>query len=379
MKIAMIIPDNRDEFGQYGEPDPVFGPAPAALLEGMREEPDLQVHIISCARKPLRAPERLSPNLFFHLLPVRQWGWLRSAYSGCILAIQKKLRELKPDLVHAQGTERYCALAAAFSNLPNAITVHGNMRAIAKVNHAKVFCYQWCAARLEDFTLPRIGGVICLSDYTQSLVRDKAPRTWLIPNAVSGDYFKVQKIRSDSRNFLCAGTIMPRKNQNALIRALDPLASRYAFKLIFLGDGNRTDSYFREFSQLVETRPWCVHEGFVSPVRLREFLSRATALVLPSLEDNCPMVILEAAAARVPVIATRVGGIPSLIQDSYNGLLFDPGRADQIAEATERYVADPLFARQMADNARALAETTFHPAVVSKRHMDVYREILGRT
>ena len=378
MKIAMLIPDNRDEFGDYDASDPVFGPAPAALLEGMSQEPDLQVHIISCARKPLRAPEKLSANIFFHLLHVRQWGWLRSAYSGCILAIRRKLQEIKPDLVHGQGTERYCALATAFSNLPNVITIHGNMRAIAKVNHAKVFSYQWCAAKLEDFTLPRIGGVICLSDYTQSLVSDKTAKTWLIPNAVSSSYFKVRPIPSRSIDLLCVGMIMPRKNQNTLIRALDALAPRHKFKLIFLGAGSESDPYFREFSQLIRTRPWCVHEGFVSPERFQEFLSHATALVLASLEDNCPMVVLEAAAAGVPVIASKVGGIPGLIQDGHNGLLFDPRDLNSIATATERYLSNHQFAQQMADNAQKLANATFHPAVVSKRHMNVYEEVINR-
>ncbi len=377
MKIAMLIPDNRDEFGDYDASDPVFGPAPAALLEGMSQEPDLQVHIISCARKPLRAPEKLSANIFFHLLHVRQWGWLRSAYSGCILAIRRKLQEIKPDLVHGQGTERYCALATAFSNLPNVITIHGNMRAIAKVNHAKFFSYQWCAARLEDFTLPRIGGVICLSDYTQSLVSEKTAKTWLIPNAVSSSYFEVRPTQSESVDLLCVGTIMPRKNQNTLIRALDTLVPHYKFRLIFLGSGSETEPYFREFLQLIQTRPWCVHEGFVSPERFQEFLSRATALVLASLEDNCPMVVLEAAAAGVPVLASKVGGIPGLIQDGHNGLLFDPRDLNSIATATERYLSNRQFAQQMADNAQKLANATFHPAVVSKRHMDVYREVIA--
>ena len=270
----------------------------------------LKSRIWKCTLFPVQketcsAPEKLSENISFHLLHVRQWGWLRSAYSGCILAIRRKLQEIKPDLVHGQGTERYCALATAFSNLPNVITIHGNMRAIAKVNNAKVFSYQWCAARLEDFTLPRIGGVICLSDYTQSLVSEKTAKTWLIPNAVSSSYFGVRPTQSESVDLLCVGTIIPRKNQNTLIRALDTLVPHYKFRLIFLGAGSESEPYFREFLQLIQTRPWCVHEGFVSPERFQEFLSRAAALVLASLEDNCPMVVLEAAAAGVPVLAVQ--------------------------------------------------------------------------
>jgi glycosyltransferase involved in cell wall biosynthesis len=375
MKVAMLIPDNRDEFQQYDNPNPIFGPAPTALLEGMAQEPELQVHILSCTKRPMRAPEKLADNIWFHLLHVKQWGWLRSMYSGCILAIRNKLQEIKPDIVHGQGTERYCALAAAFSAFPNVITIHGNMRRIARVNHAKVLSYQWCAAKLEQLTLPRVGGVICLSDHTRSLAGDKARRTWLVPNAVSNDFFEIHPTHSDLRDVLCVGTISQLKNQNALIRALDPLATRHAFRLIFLGDGDRSDPYLGEFLQLVEARPWCVHEGFVNTAELQSFLSRATALVLPSLEDNCPMVVLEAAAAGVPVMAARVGGIPGLIQDGKNGVLFDPHNLNSIASAAQRYLSDSNFAQQMADNAKAMAEVTFRPMLVSKRHMDVYREV----
>ena len=375
----MIIPDNRDEFGNYAEDLPVFGPAPTALLEGMAQETDLEIHIVSCARKPMYAPNKLGRNIFFHLLLVRQWGRLRSAYSGCILAIRKKLQELKPDIVHGQGTERYCALAAVFSGFPNVTTIHGNMRAIAKLNRAPILSYQWCAAKLEQITLPRTDGVICLSEHTQALTRESAPRTWLIPNAVTNDFFNVRPSQSASRELLCVGTISALKNQNSLIRALDPLAERYSFKLIFLGDGVRFDPYVKEFLRMVEARPWCVHTGFVNTASLQTFLSRATALVLPSLEDNCPMVILEAAAAGVPVMAARVGGIPSLIKGGQNGLLFDPYNVESISMAAERYLADSQFARQMADNARALAETVFRPTVVSRQHMGVYREVVDLT
>jgi glycosyltransferase involved in cell wall biosynthesis len=378
MKIVMIMPDNRDEFGDYEKPDPAFGTAPAALLEGMSQEPGLQVHIVSCTRKRLRAPEKLADNIFYHSLHIRNWGRLRSAYFGCIVAIRRKLREIKPDLVHGQGTERYCALATAFSKLPNVITIHGNMRAIARVNHAKVLSYLWCAARLEDFTLPRIGGVVCLSDYTQALVSGTTPKTWLIPNAVSNGFFKVRPTRSESVDLFCVGMIMPRKNQNTLIRALDALVPHYKFRLIFLGAGSETEPYFREFLQLIQTRPWCVHKGFVSPEQFQEFLSGASALVLASLEDNCPMVVLEAAAAGVPVIAARVGGIPGLIQDGHTGLLFDPQNLNSITSAVERYLSDSNFAQTMASNARAFAEATFRPAVVSRRHMEVYHQVLDQ-
>ena len=79
-----------------------------------------------------------------------------------------------------------------------------------------------------------------------------------------------------------------------------------------------------------------------------------------------------------PLMAAKVGGIPGLIQDGYTGLLFDPKNLDSITSAAERYLSDSSFAQTMANNARAFAEATFRPGVVSKRHMDAYQQVLDQ-
>lgn len=372
----MLLTDNREELRQYDKPTPFFGSAPTALLEGLAKRPEIELHIVSCTKRPMSAPEKLAGNIWFHLLHVKQWGWLRSVYSGCVLAIRATLKEIHPDLVHGQGTERYCALAAALSSFPSVITIHGNMRPIAKINHARVFSYGWCAAKLEQFTLPRVGGVICVSNHTRSLVTDAAHQTWLIPNAVSSDFFMPSPTDSDAKDILCIGTICRLKNQNALIRALDTLAPRRDFRLVFLGQGTHGDPYLNEFLQLVSERSWCIHEGFVGNEQLKTFFKRAAALALPSLEDNCPMVILEAAAAGVPIMAANVGGIPDIVQDRHAGLLFDPCDPSSMASAAERYLSDHSFARRMANNARIAAERSYHPTLVGKQHLEAYGQLL---
>ena len=87
MKVAILIPDNRDEFQQYDKAGPFFGPAPAALVEGLSQHPEIELHILSCAKRNMPAPAKLADNILFHLLPVKQSGWLRSIYSGCVLAM----------------------------------------------------------------------------------------------------------------------------------------------------------------------------------------------------------------------------------------------------------------------------------------------------
>ena len=113
MRIALLTTDNREHQRTYEEPTPRFGPAIESVLDGLFRMPDLEVHVISCTQQPMLAPDKLAENTWFHLLNVPKIGWLRTGYQGCVRAIRRKLRELQPDIVHGEGTERECALSAA--------------------------------------------------------------------------------------------------------------------------------------------------------------------------------------------------------------------------------------------------------------------------
>ena len=69
------------------------------------------------------------------------------------------------------------------------VTIHGNMNAIAQLHRSRIGSFQWLAARLEDFTLPRTDGIICISDYVKNLVGRYKVKTWLLPNAIQGMFF----------------------------------------------------------------------------------------------------------------------------------------------------------------------------------------------
>jgi len=378
MKIAILTTDNREHSGDYANPSPYFGTAPGALLQGFTAIPGIEVHVISCVQQPVVSPEKIAPNIFYHSLLVPKIGWMRTLYQGCIRATRAKLREIAPDIVHGQGTERDCALSAVFSGLPNVLTIHGNMRLIAKVNRARALSFNWLAARLEARTLPRADGVVCITNYTRQTVADLARRTWVVPNAVDTSFFNVAATPADSPPFiLCVGAVCLRKNQNAFIRALDPLAAQRRFTLTFVGqvDGG---GYGAEFFELLKTRPWCEHVPFSGRDRVREFFRTATMVALPTLEDNCPMVVLEAEAAGVPVLASNVGGVPDLIQPEVTGLFCDPQRPESFREGVVRLLDDPELARRLAANARHQAETRFHPDQIARRHLEIYREVLQR-
>jgi glycosyltransferase involved in cell wall biosynthesis len=380
MKIALLTTDNREHFKHYARPNPYFGTAPEALLEGFAQLRDIEVHVVSCTRKTMESPKQLAPNIHFHSVLVPKIGWMSSMYQGCIRATRRKLREIQPDIVHGQGTERDCAISAVFSGFPNVLTIHGNMRLIAEVNRVKPFSFFWLAAQLERMTIPRSQGVVCITHYTEDAVARHAKRTWVVPNAVDPTFFAVDAQPSAGKipRILCVGHICLRKNQNAFIRALDRLAPQGKFEVLFLGQTIEGQTYSNEFHELIRERPWCVYGGLADREQLKKHLQEATALALPSLEDNCPMVVLEAMAAGVPVVAAKVGGLPDLVEEGKTGLFCDPLDARSMAEAIGKIFQNKSLAQEFAKRAKEEALARFRPEVIARRHVEIYREVLGR-
>ena len=377
MKIAVLTTDNREAFRQYSSLTPHFGTAPEGLLNGFSRMPEVEIHVVSCLRQPVRSPEKIAPNIWFHGLYVPRINWTPTLFQGVVRAVRRKLKVLRPDIVHGQGTERDCALSAVFSGFPNVVTIHGNMRLIAAVNNAKQFSFFWLlAAQLEKFTLPRTDGVVCITRYTQEAVKDLARKTWVRPNAVDASFFEVQPAPDPARIVLCVGQICHRKNQNAFIRSLDALAAERKFKLVFLGLAPKGDPYCAEFLDLVAKRPWCEHAGFADRERLKQWFQKASLVALPSLEDNCPMVVLEAMAAGVPVLAANVGGVPDLVTDGQTGLFCDPLAAASMRAGVGRLLEDADLAQRLAANAKREATVRYHPLHIAQAHVEIYREVL---
>lgn len=378
LRVVQLTTDNREPFRQYDRPDPWFGTAPEALFQGFAHLPEIEVHVVCCTQRPMKSsPEKLAPNIWYHSLHVSNIGWLKTGYQGCIRAIRRKVRDLKPDIVHGQGTERECALGAVFSGFPNVLTIHGNMRIVARVNKARPFTFDWLAARLEAFTIPRSDGVICITEYTKQAVAQDRVRTWVLANATDEKFFAIEPAPAKETIILCIGHITVRKNQNAFIRALDPLVKQHPLQLVCCGLAGKEDPYAHEFHQLAAARPWIEYVNWADRAELRERLRTATLLALPSLEDNCPMAVLEAAASGLPVVAANVGGVPDLIEDGVTGVFCDPFSESSMTNAVGRLLANSALRSEMAARARKNARHRFHPLVVASRHVEIYREVLA--
>lgn len=376
MKIVQITTDGRETFREYDFVQPLMGTAPGALLQGFAAIEDLEIHVVSSAQHAMQSPTKLNTNTWFHSLHVPKIGWLKTSYLGCVRAVRRRLADIRPDIVHGQGTERDCAISSVFSGYPNVVTVHGNMRLIARVNRARPFTFDWCAARLESFTLPKSNGVICITDYTRQAVASLARKTWVLPNAVDASFFKVDRQPSPSPLILCVGNVTRRKNQNFFIRALDDLKTQIDLSVIFVGTAGLPSSYAQEFFALLAQRPWCRFEGYVGREQLKAYLARATVVALPSLEDNCPMIVLEAMAAGAPVVAAKVGGVPELIVDRVTGLFCAPQDARSIRDAVAACLQDSKLAETISLAAKKDALTRFLPERIASKHLEIYREVL---
>lgn len=379
MKVVQITTDNRVHFHDYQKTVPYFGTAPEALLHGFSNIPDeIEVHVISVTRKKMEVPAKLASNIHFHQPLVPSWGMGRSLFAGAVHAIRKVIREIQPDIVHGQGTERECALAAVFSGFPNVLTLHGNMRVHAKRGENRGKSYYRLAAFLEGIALRKTDGVVSISTYTDELVRPLAKQTWLLPNAADSRYFEANHNPTQPPVALFVGGLDERKNPVGFIKACAPLFAQNGWRFRLCGTGAKNSPYLAELEALAAQHSWVELAGWKSREELLTEMEHASILELPTLEDNCPMVVLEAMAVGLPVIASKVGGVPDLITEGKTGMMFDPSSPDSMQTVTAAMIGDSGLRVRIGQTAKQEAMERFHPKVVAEAHLKIYREVLSR-
>lgn len=165
-----------------------------------------------------------------------------------------------------------------------------------------------------------------------------------------------------------AGRLAEEKGVDVLVRAMARLPQ---LGLLIAGEGPRR----RHLEELAGGRPGQVSFlGRLGRSDLLDAIRSASALVLPSRwHENQPLAVLEAFACGVPVVTTRMGGLPELVREGVTGWLVEPGDERGLADVMEAVAGDPARALAMGRAARADAEGAFAPA----RHLagldEVYR------
>jgi glycosyltransferase involved in cell wall biosynthesis len=385
IKVALLTTDSREHFKDYANPNPYFGTAPEALIEGLKFLPkDVEVHVVSCLQKmPVSSPEKLANNVYYHGLHVPNIGWLKTGYQGCIRAVRRKLQEIQPDIVHGQGTERECAMCAVFSGIPNILTLHGVMSSICEVTNATPLSYYWFAKHLETVALRRTLGVIAISPYVDRLVSVRSLQTWIIPNALRLPFFApdLSKPREQTcPRLINVGVISPNKRQLELLEAFRQLREEVDFTVTFVGRADLSSAYVTRFLTSLETAN-ALHGGFghrnyISAQELAALYDASDALIHFSREESFGLIFAEALARNLPVFASDVGAIHQISKDVPHCHIFEPNDFKHLTSSLAQWIntGKHLESRSQVPN-KAIA-SRYHPRVVGKQHLDVYQSVI---
>ncbi|MFH1866385.1 MAG: glycosyltransferase family 4 protein [Candidatus Eisenbacteria bacterium] len=181
---------------------------------------------------------------------------------------------------------------------------------------------------------------------------------------------------SDDRIAILIGRFAPRKGHTFALRALTRARERVPeLKMLFAGDGELEGELKTEAREL-GLEEHVLFAGFRRDVP--RLLAASDALILPSESECLPLVILEAMSARLPVIATDVGGISEAVDDGRTGLLVRPRDADGLADALVSVLGDPERARSMGLAGRKKVEAEFSLDACASAIFGVYDELLSK-
>jgi glycosyltransferase involved in cell wall biosynthesis len=174
--------------------------------------------------------------------------------------------------------------------------------------------------------------------------------------------------KEKGKYFLYFGRISREKGVQTLFES----ASKAGISLKIVGTGPIAEQLMDRHSENVEFL------GFKSGEELWSLVRTASFIIVPSeWYENNPLTIIEAYSFGKPVIGSRIGGIPEIIEDNKTGYLFNPGNESELEEVLKR--ADSLSDTEyqvMSINARALAEKLFHPDTHYKELVRIYKDVI---
>ena len=353
----------------------------AMLCRQLSHDPQLDLHVITFrGADGGERVENLPGGLTVHRPSQPRFGrltWHRAEMNR----LHQVLRALQPDVVHAHGSQVYAA-AAVSCGFPAVVTVHGIM-----AREARTLQVWWRrVARtldgwFERFALRNVQNLIAISPY----VLEAYP--WLRPahvhhieNPVDDTFFDAVRQEEPGR-ILCPARVVPRKGVLFLLQALPGLLREFpSLQLRIAGESLAMPSYHAACQSFIAREGLAQHVCFLdnlSMTELTEEYARCTLMVLPSMQETAPVVIGEAMAVGVPVVATRVGGVPHMVRDEATGLLVDYGDVGGLTAALRQMLADAEMRRVMGQRARSQAEQRFRLALVAERTRQVYEDILA--
>lgn len=199
----------------------------------------------------------------------------------------------------------------------------------------------------------------------------------VIPNVIP-EPMQTKNVHKDGRfHLFFLGLITQKKG---IFDLLDVLAEHYKVfdgKLLLHVGGNGEVEQLKDFVEKRHLTDMVIYEGWVNERRKTELFALSDAFILPSYTEGLPMSILEAMSYGVPVIATRVGGIPELVADGEDGLLFEAGDRNALFSLLSAVLADSEKLKQMGKKSYRKVSVNYFPLPVIEKLSSVYTSLLN--
>lgn len=310
---------------------------------------------------------------------------LANAWNAVIDAVRVYLAARSADVVHVQT-----ALLPALPLLRAVLLCRA-----ARIGGAAVLCHvhtglansgpheSFEPGRLQRLLLRRfrfVFRVLTVSRAGSAGLAPYMPGTTiaLIDNAVDVASFERADVAAKPAGLLYVGTLTRGKGLLDLVDAARSLRARgvTGWRMEVVGAGNEAGDQEAEMVRRAFGTEGMEGSllGPLGGAALRERFRCAGMYVLPSYSEGQPIGILEAMASGLPVVATRVGGIPDVVRDGVDGVLVEPGRPEQLAEALASLIGSSSLRADMGESARRRAEDRFDLARLMARLSELYAE-----
>ena len=291
----------------------------------------------------------------------------QSPYEGFIAALPIKLA-------------KWCGHKAAL-----VVEVHGDFAASVFMYRRIRFSslYGFVMKHVADYSIKQADLLRAISQSTSEQLRRWAPTKAIVQFPAWTDFETFLRSGANRGNefsnaILFVGVLVPLKGIHHLINAFSLIAGPFPSVPLFIVGKDENKAYAEGLKIQVAKLALNGRVHFIGPLAqsdLAERMSKASVVVLPSLSEGLGRVIIEAMATGTPAIGSRVGGIPELIEDEFNGFLVPPGDERALAAKLRWVLEHRDEARAMGERARAFAAQRFSTA----QYLQGYRQIFEMT
>ena len=316
------------------------------------------------------------------------------------------LREPGVDLLHAHAGKRLGGIvrtAARQLGIPYVITLHGGyfdipesqmQQMLTPIRHTFEWGKPLGALLGSRRVLEDAAAIVCVGENECRAARAALPgqRVELMPNGVDSKFFAAGNgeqfrhrfgIPAARRIILCVSRIDYQKNQLALIDALPSILQRHPDTQLVLVGPVTIEDYHKKILQRISSLGLKNHVSIIPGLTVNDPLLRgayhaADVFCLPSLHEPFGIVVLEAWAAGLPVVAAEVGGIPSFTRHGKDVLHATPDQPQSLARQLLCILDNPAFAGQLAASGRRRARKEYDWHVINQRLVALYQDLTGK-